>query len=198
MVSPTLLKTNLFVVIAAVDARYVCLSLEQKEKYKHILHNLNSPTGLDFMEKIIQVAYNLPAIADESMDKLVKDQIDIEEDESNEKSEKDQDAIRPDQSPTTNDSEEEEKAEIEPSEPGNVTTNSDIEKTSGNESTDTQSEDKVDTEETQEEPDNYVIVEEQRFTKEEADILSEACQLFRLVPRDVKRVVNVFKIMKMI
>ena len=56
-----LVKNKLFVAVVAIDSRYVCLSLEKK-KYRDILSSHSSPTGMDFMEKIIQVPYRLPPI----------------------------------------------------------------------------------------------------------------------------------------
>jgi len=56
-----LVWNKLFVAVVAIDSHYVCLSLEEK-KYKDILSSHSSPTGMDFMEKIIQVPYRLPPI----------------------------------------------------------------------------------------------------------------------------------------
>uniref|UniRef100_A0A6S8UCV2 KAP NTPase domain-containing protein n=1 Tax=Chaetoceros debilis TaxID=122233 RepID=A0A6S8UCV2_9STRA len=57
-----LASTPLFVIVAAIDSRYVCLSLEHKERYNKILRSNQSPTGMDFLEKIFQASYRLPTI----------------------------------------------------------------------------------------------------------------------------------------
>ena len=69
-----LVKTDLFVVVAAIDLRYVCLSLEHKVKYKDILNEHKSPTGMDFLEKIIQIPYRLPSISDEAINDYIDSQ----------------------------------------------------------------------------------------------------------------------------
>jgi hypothetical protein len=53
-----LVKTKLFVVVVTLDTRFVSLSLESE--YKDILHPECSPSGLDYLEKIIQLPYWLP------------------------------------------------------------------------------------------------------------------------------------------
>jgi hypothetical protein len=55
-----LVKTELFVVVVALDMRFVTLSLENK--YKGILEAGRHPSGLDYLEKIIQLPYRLPPI----------------------------------------------------------------------------------------------------------------------------------------
>jgi tRNA A37 threonylcarbamoyladenosine biosynthesis protein TsaE len=55
-----LVKNKLFVAVVAMDPRYVCKSLEKK--YKGVLSSRNPPTGMEFLEKIIQVPYRLPPI----------------------------------------------------------------------------------------------------------------------------------------
>ena len=54
-----LVKTKLFVVVVAIDPRYVCRSLETR-KYVNILNRSTTPTGMDFLEKIIQIPYRVP------------------------------------------------------------------------------------------------------------------------------------------
>ena len=47
-------------VVVAVDTRYVTLSLENH--YKGILEADRNPSGLDYLEKIIQLPYRLPPV----------------------------------------------------------------------------------------------------------------------------------------
>jgi hypothetical protein len=55
-----LVKPELFVVLVAIDARFVTLALEKN--YKGILTAGGHPNGLDYLEKIIQLPYRLPPI----------------------------------------------------------------------------------------------------------------------------------------
>jgi len=61
-----LVKSDAFIVVLAVDAKYVTLSLEQSTQYGKLLHRERSPTGLDFLEKIIQLPFRIPSIEDEA------------------------------------------------------------------------------------------------------------------------------------
>jgi hypothetical protein len=69
-----LIKTELFVVVVAMDMRFVTLALEAK--YKGILKAGGHPCGLDYVEKIIQLPYWLPPIEKETaMDQYIKAQM---------------------------------------------------------------------------------------------------------------------------
>lgn len=52
-----LCKTQLFVVVLAVDMRYITRALEKE--YAGILDPNNRPSGLDYVEKIIQIPYQM-------------------------------------------------------------------------------------------------------------------------------------------
>ena len=153
-----LVSTPLFVIIAAIDARYVCLSLENKARYDKILRSHQSPTGIDFLEKIFQVTYRLPTITEDKMDVLIRNLIDIEDEE-----------IKPSKSNQ---------------EPSNLAQDDNFNEDDGGGN---------DGDGGESEP-----VPEQKFTRKESKMLRDACKAFKLLPRTVKRVVNVFKIMKMI
>jgi len=60
-----LVKTELFVAVLAIDPRYVCLSLEQH--YEGILYRDTAPTGMDFLEKIVQIPFRLPRVVDDNL-----------------------------------------------------------------------------------------------------------------------------------
>ena len=55
-----LLNTKLFVVILGLDTRYVTRALEKE--YKEILQHEGDPSGLDYIEKIIQIPYRVRPI----------------------------------------------------------------------------------------------------------------------------------------
>jgi len=70
-----LVKTKLFVAVLAIDPRYVTLSLEKG--YKEVLDPKISPTGMDFIEKIIQMPFRLPGVGQNNVDAFVDSQIDV-------------------------------------------------------------------------------------------------------------------------
>jgi hypothetical protein len=55
-----LLKTDLFIVVLAIDVRFITRALETV--YKGILTRRGSPSGLDYIEKIIQIPYRVQPI----------------------------------------------------------------------------------------------------------------------------------------
>lgn len=61
-----LVKTKLFVVVLAMDVRYVTRALEKE--YEGILTPDGNPSGLDYIEKIIQIPYRIPIIKPDSLD----------------------------------------------------------------------------------------------------------------------------------
>ncbi len=56
-----LLKTELFVVVIAMDVRYVTRALEKA--YDRILTRQGDPSGLDYIEKIIQIPYQIRPVS---------------------------------------------------------------------------------------------------------------------------------------
>jgi len=72
-----LVKTKLFVSILAIDPRYATLSLEKH--YKGVLDPRSPLSGMDFMEKIIQIPFSLPGVGQDFVDGFVKSQIEVQE-----------------------------------------------------------------------------------------------------------------------
>lgn len=70
-----LVKTRLFVIVMALDVRYITRALEKE--YRHVLIRYGEPSGLDYIEKIIQVPYRVRAIQDEAMSGYLRPQMDI-------------------------------------------------------------------------------------------------------------------------
>ena len=60
-----LVSSKAFVVVIAIDMQYVTLSLENK--YKGILERGKHPSGLDYLEKIIQLSYRVPPITSKEL-----------------------------------------------------------------------------------------------------------------------------------
>eukprot|EP00979_Chaetoceros_neogracilis_P008598 scaffold1908_cov192-Chaetoceros_neogracile.AAC.3 len=161
-----LVKTDLFVVVAAIDPRYVCLSLETR-KYERILNSSKCPTGMDFLEKIIQIPFRIPFINGDKMDRFVAEQI-VEE-------------------------------QIVEDEPTGSSTNGEENEIGLEDATESASHEdpKPEVESTLEE-EKEESMQMQKFSSKEANSLKMACKAFQLSPRSVKRVINVFKIMKLI
>ncbi len=172
-----LVKTKLFVVVLAIDAQYVTLCLE--DKYKNILHPKRHPSGLDYIEKIIQLPYRVPPISDEYMEKFLQQQMNAKK-----------------KSTRSNSGHEElsdESKRATPEDDDQVTT----EKTplllafTGDEEAPT----------TTAQPEEHLVaipIGELDFTWEELQLLKDACLLSGVSPRASRRLVNVFKTMKII
>jgi hypothetical protein len=71
-----LLNTKLFIVILGLDTRYVTRALEKE--YKEILQHEGDPSGLDYIEKIIQIPYRVRAIEKDNLRLYIEKQMDIE------------------------------------------------------------------------------------------------------------------------
>ena len=70
-----LVKTRLFVIVMALDVRYITRALEKE--YRHVLIRNGEPSGLDYIEKIIQVPYRVRAIQADAMSDYLRPQMDI-------------------------------------------------------------------------------------------------------------------------
>jgi predicted KAP-like P-loop ATPase len=71
-----LVKTNLFVVVIAMDVRYVTRTLEKH--YKGVLVEDGDPSGLDYIEKIVQIPYRVPDIDPGVMERFLGSQFTLE------------------------------------------------------------------------------------------------------------------------
>lgn len=73
-----LLKTELFVIILAMDVRYVTRALEKA--YEGILKREGDPSGLDYIEKIIQIPYQVrpvdPQVVNDYVGSMMSVQVD--------------------------------------------------------------------------------------------------------------------------
>jgi len=166
-----LVKTKLFVVVAAIDARYVTLCLEQS--YKGVLQAKGGdhPTGLEYLEKIIQISYRVPTNTEkEYISKYIEHQCpkssEINRDLSN-----------------TGSSDTLEENDIERS----------IEKSgekmnAGNEET-------TDVKFVEKAQERY---EEQQLTSKEIETLAQISSELHVNPRAIKRVLNSYKVIKIV
>lgn len=75
-----LINTPLFVVVLAIDDRYIARALENA--YKGVLKRGGSPSGIDYLEKIIQIPYRTRPIAGDAIGTYLESHIEIEEEEA--------------------------------------------------------------------------------------------------------------------
>ena len=70
-----LVGTSLFVVLLAMDVRYITRSLEKA--YEGVLVRDGTPSGLDYIEKIVQIPYRVPPIAPNAMRGYLLSQLEL-------------------------------------------------------------------------------------------------------------------------
>lgn len=168
-----LVKTRLFVVVIAMDVRYVTRALEAQ--YKDVLVRSGEPSGLDYIEKIIQIPYRVRTVSAPAIRSFLRSQMELVETDSDRP---------PDQ--------------IEPVlqiEPQNVATGDtedympEGEETKARLAVSAQS-----THAQHTELPTQVI----KFTAEELAAVSASSSSLAVSPRTMKRLVNVFKLLKII
>lgn len=75
-----LVKTRLFVVVLAMDERFITRALEKI--YEGVLHRHGDPSGLDFIEKIVQIPYRVRRIRGEAVNRYLSAQMRVVDDQS--------------------------------------------------------------------------------------------------------------------
>jgi hypothetical protein len=146
-----LVKTRLFVVVLAIDVRYVTLALEKE--YSDILVRHGDPSGLDYIEKIIQIPYGVRPVARDATRSYLAHQMLVDQEQG--------------EAPV-------------------VTGNG-----SGDPTTVLAAGGGGPTPPGQPLPDSVV-----RFTAEELNDLVGCCETVELSPRTMKRLVNIYKLLK--
>lgn len=71
-----LVKTPLFVVVLAMDVRYITRALEKV--YEGILLRRGKPSGLDYIEKIIQLPYSVRPIDTNHVERFLRGQMEVQ------------------------------------------------------------------------------------------------------------------------
>jgi len=167
-----LLRTKLFIVVLGLDTRYVTLALEKE--YSEILRHEGDPSGLDYIEKILQIPYRVPPIREDKVRSFLQKQMDVMKEESRRQEveavagEQSGDGYKPGDGGE----------QFEP-EPSNNEKEA-KETTSGVEST----------------PLADLPPEVIRFQPEDLDDLEQCCRQIDLTPRSVKRLINVLKLVE--
>jgi len=168
-----LLKFDLFVAVVSMDLRYVTSSLERY--HNQILTHGTAISGLRFIEKIIQIFYNVPKMRQSAIKDHIEGKVVIEEKEEKEKEKKgDGDKILDDDI-SYDESYNEEAKEI-----NEMRTLFETDK--GEKSTIDQN------------PilEMKIIV----FTPEDISYIEEACKFSNIKPSSINRLINISKILK--
>ncbi len=238
-----LLKTTLFVVVLAIDDCYIARALEKV--YKGVLKRGGKPSGIDYLEKIIQVPYRMRPISQSAIVDYLKLHMEAEDDDfsldkeidramklqrgenseksvtelikqeqpistsngnltttpstsfepvpplspdvSNDKESKEKTSVEPalvSNLDVSNDKESKEKTSVEPAPPSSP----DVSENENNDQTQSIADKKL-----QELP-----LRVAKFTNKEFNILRYCCQQVDLSPRTIKRLINIYKILKII
>jgi hypothetical protein len=161
-----LVKTQLFVVVIAIDVRYVTRALENQ--YRGVLVRSGEPSGLDYIEKIIQIPYRVRPVAAEGVERYLSSQMDVLEEERpgapEEEEAEDLEALE------TGDSADQQAAKARLAESAQAAFSESI---------------TLPTRALEFDPEEYVAI-------------SAACSALPVSPRTMKRLVNVFKLLKII
>ena len=68
-----LLTTNLFIVVVALDVRYVTKALESV--YSGVLEQNRDPSGLDYLQKIVQIPYRMRSLSPDGAKRFLRSQL---------------------------------------------------------------------------------------------------------------------------
>jgi len=173
-----LVKTPLFVVVLAMDVRYITRALEKV--YAGVLVRWGMPSGLDYIEKIIQIPYRVRPVSEPAVSSFLWSQMSPEKPVAGSESRL---AAPPGAASAT------QPAVPEPGSPGEPP-----EKTKLKEGEESRT------------PSAHPYQSELRvlptktlqFSINDHELISACCASFEVSPRTMKRLVNVFKLLKII
>ncbi|MBD2629466.1 P-loop NTPase fold protein [Trichormus variabilis] len=212
-----LLNTNIFIIVLAIDDRYIGRALEHN--YRGVLKRGGTPSGVDYLEKIIQIPYRMRPISKDVTASYLKSLVDIEEETKQEnqnisnsqpviqKSIVLEQRIEHDESKILLEDgsklllEDEQVSDIsyqDSIEEYPVETEEKIPKDDISESTNKKSNSEPNNKKNQHSSNTDPLVSFERFTAEEFAWISESCQHVDLTPRTAKRLINICKIIKII
>lgn len=162
-----LVKTRLFVVVIAMDVRYVTRALEAQ--YKDVLVRSGEPSGLDYIEKIIQIPYRVRNVSVPAIKSFLRSQMEIvEQEESRTRDEQEASLVESQVNENYSADKQVKQAALSASVQAYQAKSTDLPK-----------------EVIQFEPVEYAAI-------------SAACSELAVSPRTMKRLVNVFKLLKII
>ncbi|MCL4265031.1 MAG: hypothetical protein KJ069_17575 [Anaerolineae bacterium] len=167
-----LLKTDLFIVVLAIDVRFITRALETV--YKGILTRRGAPSGLDYIEKIIQIPYGVQPIEDVAVAGYLEKQVIVSRPAPTESVEGEtggvSTAVNGDGAPTDSDQHD---RRPEPAESPEETADG-------------------------REPETDLPVQAIEISPDEYARMQTCCQQVVMTPRAIKRLANVYKLLKII
>ncbi|MDB9420831.1 P-loop NTPase fold protein [Microcystis aeruginosa] len=165
-----LVKTPLFIAVVAIDERYVTRALEKY--YAGVLFHQGRPSGTDYLEKIIQIPYRIRPVAHSALANYLHQQMEVEESDE----ETSNVAVSTENISTISvDNSQSNKTDFTENKVGGKLLDSDRDKSV-----------------------TILTPEKIKFKSEEFKILLECCRHTDLPPRMIKRLVNIYKIFKII
>ena len=173
-----LVKTELFVLVLAMDIRYITRALEKT--YKDVLIRNGDPSGLDYIEKIVQVPYRVRPIQSSAMANFLGDQMSFEKSQTDKKKEHVEGEIEVEAKTEEKNDEPEGKKKKDRLGDEEKKTTGDLESR----------------ESKRQEPDLPMTI--RKFEPDELKLLEACCNAVVMSPRAAKRIVNVFKLLKII
>jgi WD40 repeat protein/predicted KAP-like P-loop ATPase len=176
-----LIKTSLFIVVLSIDDRYIARALE--EVYKGVLKRRGKPSGIDYLEKIVQISYRMRSISPSNMKNYLDFQMKTEDD--------DQDVEVPASTQPTEDL----PNDYDVDNPSTTLLSPPLGTTREQTTTDTSSgltkPDEV--------PKTHdTISEVLKFSRSEFELLTNCCKNVDLSPRTAKRLINIYKTLKIV
>jgi hypothetical protein len=163
-----LVKTPLFVVVIAMDVRYVTRALEKV--YQDVLIRRGEPSGLDYIEKILQIPYRVRPVAASEVGSFLWSQM----------------------SPEVPD---EESTDTKSQQPSPIEGTSE---TARQEDFDRGEASRIPVARSNQTELRVLPTRTLRFSVDDHKLISECCASFEVNPRTMKRLVNVFKLLKII
>jgi transcriptional regulator with XRE-family HTH domain len=168
-----LLRTELFIVVLGLDTRYITRALEKE--YREILQHEGDPSGLDYIEKILQIPYRVRPVEPQHLGDFLERQMDFVEEQV--PSGREQAAQEPpsgeDETPG------DEEGSKEPGPPEHTPPPSPAQ-----------------TEKEESQPEEEIPPEVVKFGRDDLLDLTTCCRQVNLTPRSIKRLINVLKLVK--
>lgn len=159
-----LLRTELFIVVLGLDTRYITRALEKE--YREILQHEGDPSGLDYIEKILQIPYRVRPVEPHHLGGFLERQMDFVEGEAPPGGEQEGQEPPPAEVEVPEGGEER-KEPGRPEEPPPPSP-----------------------------PEEEIRPEVVKFGREELLDLTLCCKQVNLTPRSIKRLINVLKLVK--
>jgi predicted KAP-like P-loop ATPase len=196
-----LVKTSLFIVVLAIDDRYISRALE--DVYKGVLKRRGKPSGIDYLEKIIQIPYRMRSISPINLKSYLESQMTVEEEQSEasrtistpKKSTSETPKINPPETEETNSLDVDNGKETDSPDRDNV------KETDSPDGDNGKAENKpipITPELPKIEPSPEQISEIIKFTRSEFNLLANCSKHVDLSPRTGKRLINLYKILKIV